>query len=61
MREGGAGGALLVGQHLGVGEPGVVVDGGVDVVVADAADGLAVGACATVTLVDKKDRQQGRG
>jgi hypothetical protein len=34
-REAGGGGAFLVGQDLGVGQPGVVVDGGVDVVVAD--------------------------
>jgi hypothetical protein len=34
-QEVGAGRALLVGQNLGVGQPGVVVDGGVDVVVAD--------------------------
>jgi hypothetical protein len=30
-----AGGIFLVGEHFAVGEPGVVVDGGVDVVVAD--------------------------
>jgi len=34
--EPGAGGALLVGQDLGVAEPGVVVDRGVHVVVAQA-------------------------
>ena len=34
-QEGRAGRALLVGQHLGVGEPEVVIDQGVQVVVAD--------------------------
>ena len=35
-QESGAGRAFLVGKDLRVGQPGVVVDGGVDVVVADA-------------------------
>ena len=37
VEEGGAGVVALVGQHLGVGQAGVVIDGGVHVVVADAA------------------------
>ncbi|MFC3741740.1 hypothetical protein ACFOS3_32240 [Paractinoplanes deccanensis] len=34
-QESGAGAGLLVGVHFGVGQPGVVVDGGVHVFVAD--------------------------
>src|SRR4051794_16028748 len=50
--EAGAGGALLVVEDLGVGQPGVVIDGGVDVVIAQPsgaarADTAAVGAPAT--------------
>src|SRR5215207_11480693 len=37
-----AGGGLFVGQHLGIGQPGVVVDGGVEVVVAGAVTPPAV-------------------
>jgi hypothetical protein len=51
-KEAGAGGAPFIGQDLGVGQPGVVIDEGVDVVVADAgsflgtaaANGASVGA-----------------
>src|SRR5215207_4727579 len=44
--EAGAGGALLVGKDLGIGQPGVVVDGGVDVVVAQPAMAAWAGAAA---------------
>ena len=37
-----SGGRLLVGEHLGVGEAAVVVDGDVDVLVADGVAPLAV-------------------
>ena len=42
-QEGRAGGGLLVGVDLAVGEAGVVVDGGVDVVEADAAAAVGAG------------------
>src|SRR5205814_6949218 len=45
-REAGGGGAFFVRQDLGVGEPGVVVDGGVDVVVAGPAGLPGPGAAA---------------
>jgi hypothetical protein len=46
VRELGAGGALLVGEDLGVGQAGVVIDRGVDVVVAEAAEADRPGASA---------------
>src|SRR4051794_3171621 len=44
--EAGAGGALLIAEDLGVGQPGVVIDGGVDVVIAQAAGRAGSGAAA---------------
>ena len=44
--ETGAGGALLVVEDLGVGEAGVVIDGGVDVVIAQPTDCSRAGAAA---------------
>jgi hypothetical protein len=41
--ERGAGGALLIGEDLGVGQPGMVVDQRVDVVEAEFAGAVAAG------------------
>ena len=52
-QEAGGGGALLVGVDLGVGQAGVIIDSGVDVVVADpaATHFLAASVCAPPTAV----------
>jgi len=50
--EPGAGVGLLVGVDLGVGQPGVVVDGAVHVVVADSGGGAAGAASVAVAAVD---------
>jgi hypothetical protein len=47
-----AGGATLVGQDLGIGQPGVVIDGGMDLVIARAVVPIPAAMLARVAAMD---------
>jgi hypothetical protein len=52
VKEPSAGGGLLVGQHLGIGQAGVVVDGGMDEVVAGPTPAVAAAVLEGIAAMD---------